>query len=232
MLRKITAIMLVAFALTLASCAVTPAPKEPDAPAVTEPAITEPDDLNRTTTLPFGTWAEDGVTFTNEWSGITFTRPDGWKCSYAGSGSDQVLGRHEDGTVATGIDVALYAQNPSVKLNIDLTYIYIDDTGAFFNGAEGVAKTFFDTSKNGILQLEEIMNNGVARDDIEFLEPTTATIAGEEYFVGPIYYGNDGKYVDHYLRELNDEYMISFKVTYTDESKAAVDDFLASIAAV
>ncbi|MDR1589148.1 MAG: hypothetical protein LBS51_03035 [Oscillospiraceae bacterium] len=174
-----------------------------------------------------GAWSEDGRTFTNGWSNVKLTLPDGYRALSPGEIEEMVGAGEEivvnDGNKAaydlaktrTAYDfiIATDAGMPNIMLmyeNIDISPLTknLDESG-YFNMLSEQLK-LMDT-----LSYEE-------------LGTETRTVAGENFVVGMVSLAGGAAFQDYYIRKL-DGAMIIFSATYTEDTRDAALDVMALI---
>jgi len=177
-----------------------------------------------------GAWSEDGKTFTNEWSNIKFSLPSGWRAmsseeisAQVGAGTDVLV---NEGMSQSEVDVS--------KLKTAYDFALVSELGIpqIMMFYENLALTPGNSSIDETAYHEILKTQILAVTQITYKDEgtSTKTVAGEEYLIGR-FSAMDGLLCqDYYLRRLG-KVMIAMIVTYTPETKAEADRFIASITA-
>jgi hypothetical protein len=159
--------------------------------------------------IPTGIWSEDGKTFTNEWSNIKATLPDGW---YDNTQEALSFLPPDHDTSQSAVDFS-FAVSGDVYTGASMNYSRYE--------AED-AKTLCGDLTRAYLALDS---------DASVSEPIEVIIGGERYWEAEINF-NILKYDESmYVSEIEDGIFAVLNVRYTDETRQAADAFAKSIAA-
>ena len=181
-----------------------------------------------------GSW--DGDTFTNEWSNIKLTLPEGFR-KLSGDEIKEIMNAGNDAMVNDGT-----MSQSEIDLS-QLTYIYdlvIMDTedeismvGLMYQKALGVssAEKYLDST------IDELVTNFSAMGlTAKKLSPSNITIAGGNYYkLGlsmeiPIdLEGNVMSYYQEYAAFKQGDMFIALIIAYTSDTKGEIYDFLSSV---
>jgi hypothetical protein len=179
--------------------------------------------------IQLGSWSEDGGTFTNEWSNIKFTLPEGWSAmtedelnQLLAAGADILV---NDGAVSqaeldlsglkTAYDFGVYTGLGMP--NVMLTYENLSLTLGAGNLDE---QGYYDVLKEQILAVDSL---GLVETGVY-----DKTIGDEKYLVGS-FEALDGLYVQDYYIRKDGGVIIAFIVTYNTETRPQADVFMAAI---
>ncbi|MDR0917996.1 MAG: hypothetical protein LBM93_01900 [Oscillospiraceae bacterium] len=182
-----------------------------------------------------GTWSEDGTVFTNEWSGIKFTLPDGYVAASEEelaemSGASQETVAEGSNDLAASVDMARTAYDfvvqPSDGTGLPYMMLVYEDRGL------SVAMNSID--ENGYIddviltELKAAEAQGMVFSEIE---RTTATVAGAKWTCGK-YSINDGAgFQEYYLRKVG-SVMYGLSITYYQDTADAAATLLSAITAI
>jgi hypothetical protein len=178
-----------------------------------------------------GTWSDDGKTFSNDWSNISFKLPNGYRAlsdeeikTATGAGAD-IIAESGDQSKAS-IDAAM------MKVAYDFYILKDDATGIpqVYLVYENLAltpqikdeATYFEASQEALKAYEAM---GIT---YEVLPTETVTIADEEYLACTISLNSGVGYQTQYLRKA-DSVMVNLVATYNSESEAELNDLLANV---
>jgi hypothetical protein len=218
-MKKLTLIPLVLLLLATTACSGT---KETDA------------QTSAKNDIQTGTWSEDGKVFTNEWSGIKFTLPDGY---VAASEEELATMASANQEIIAEASNDLEASIAMARVAYDFLVQPSDGTGLpnmvlmYENIGLSVATKSLD--ENGYLdvmsiQFKEMESQGMVYSEVE---RTTATVAGAEWTCGK-YSINDGIALnDFYMRKV-DGVMYQLSITYSQDTADAAATLLSAITAI
>jgi|GEM_PF-6784709 len=173
-----------------------------------------------------GTW--EGDTFTNTWSDLKFTLPEGYACLSAAEMSETFAAGQEI-MVNEGVTSDAQYNFASMKTLYDCLVTTSDGASnliiCYENLLLGSQKTLTAEGYYNILkgQLETVSEMGYT-----FATPTEATVAGQTYFVGHVTGLEGALFQDFYIRK-HDNAMVVLIVSSIEETRADTISFVESI---
>ena len=179
--------------------------------------------------IQMGVWSEDNTVFVNKWSGIKFALPDNWRALTA---------EEMSATIGAGEEM-LINDGRTTRKNLDMskTQTVFDFSIMSAHGLPNVAASYVNLALTSDMEFMDekgyydvIKRNLLSLSSVDFAEigTTSKTVASEVYLIGAFSANQGTSFQDYYLRK-TDNVMITFVVTYTDETKAEADAFIASI---
>jgi hypothetical protein len=164
-----------------------------------------------------GTWSEDGTVFTNEWSELKFTLPDGYVAS-----SDEELAEMSVDMPHAFYDFFVQPSDGTGFPNMLLIYE---------NMAWSVATNSLDENRYFdvmSIQFKEMESQGTVYSEIE---RTTETVAGAEWACAKYSIDDGTDFQDYYMRKV-DGVMYEVIVTYSEDTADAAATLLSAITAI
>jgi hypothetical protein len=179
-----------------------------------------------------GAWNEDNTVFTNSWSNIKLTLPDGYYVATREE-IDQMLGESQE--IFEENDIMDESQYDAASLKTWQDFVVAgSETGVpqlqctYENLALSAStkqvtdEDYWNIAKEQFTAVESFGFNE--------LESSTATIGGEEFFVGKGEFNNGTVKIDGYIRK-QDDVVISLMMTYTSDDEAKAAELIGAISA-
>ncbi|MDR2357217.1 MAG: hypothetical protein LBD92_03905 [Oscillospiraceae bacterium] len=175
-----------------------------------------------------GAWSEDGKTFTNEWSNVKLSLPEGYRAlspeeieQTVGAGEEVVVNdgnraSYDIAKMRTAYDFIIAAADAGVP-NIMLIYENIGASPLTKNLNEG---EYFDMMAEQLETMDAL--------NYEATGTETREVAGESCTVGMLMLADGAAFQDYYIRK-QDDVMIVLSATYTADTRDAALDVVASI---
>ena len=174
-----------------------------------------------------GTWSDDGRVFTNEWSNLCVTIPEGYR-SLSPEEIQEVAGFGEDIMVNNG-GMSKQSYNFS-KMRTVYDFIITTETGIpnYILMYENIALQSIIGNLDEEGYLNEVEKTLQKIDVLTYTNIGTSIkkLAGDDWLVGTFSLADGAAYQDYYLKKTG-KIMIVFVVTYTDTE--IVDTFIGAI---
>ncbi len=175
-----------------------------------------------------GVW--DGSTFSNGWSDLKVTLPDGWT---AKTGEEMSTLFEADANIVVNDGAAAKDQLDFANL-----YTYYDFFVVYPASNTSLALTYHNLLSESNRDMTEAQYFSMIRNQLESDESSTTKvekeydvmIAGQKFFAGHTSVNDGAFYLDYFLRK-TDGAMICLLASYTKDSAQSMQDFLNSFTA-
>jgi hypothetical protein len=173
-----------------------------------------------------GTWSADETVFTNEWSNIRFTVPEGYRAYSAeevqavvGAGADMLVNEGSMNQTQADISQMRSAYDFMVSNDISFPSVFLMYENLNIQTLlMGVSpEEYFDALVTQMMSVESFGYEEVSRSD--------ATLAGESWFVGTVSASGGMLYQDYFIRKL-DGAIAAVCLTYSEDTKDQRDLFV------